>query len=76
MDWAFDVETATHDDLRAGVLARVRSRVLVSRIVYPTRPLARDTACALAVAVHGGMATRATLVAMLPSGSRAIGRTT
>ena len=56
--WEFDVTTALHDDLKGGRLAtcrKVRSRVALSRdYSYAT---AKDLAGALAVAVHGGMAT-------------------
>lgn len=56
MIYHFDVFTALHDEVKTGQLDTVRSRVVVEADTYPT---AQDTAAALAVAVHGGMATAA-----------------
>lgn len=56
MIYTFDVFTASHDQVKVGQINTVRSRVLVEADTYPT---AQDTAAALAVAVHGGMATSA-----------------
>ena len=56
-DWEFDVSTSEHDDVKAGRLERVWSRVVVSREEFPTFGMAAETAACLAVAVHGGMPT-------------------
>jgi hypothetical protein len=56
-DWEFDVSTATHDDLKKGVLERVWSRVVMSREEFPTFGDAASTAANLAACVHGGMPT-------------------
>lgn len=58
MDHQFDVFTALHDDMKGGGrYPKVRSRVVVSATAYPHTTQAAEVACALAVAVHGGMAT-------------------
>ena len=55
--YAFDVFTSRHDDVKAGRVARVRSRVLVSRAEFPRFADAYEVAANLATAVHGGMPT-------------------
>lgn len=55
--WSFDVTTAHHDDVKRGILATRRSRVVISRVEHPDWRTAAPVAGALAVAVHGGMAT-------------------
>jgi len=54
--YTYDVFTASHDDVKAGRYDTVRSRVTVEA---DTHPSAQDLACAMAVAMHGGMATSA-----------------
>lgn len=54
--YEFDVFTSSHDDVMAGRLERVRSRVLISDTY--TYAQAADLAAALAVGMHGGMPTR------------------
>lgn len=54
--YTFDVMTAPHDDVKRGVLATRRSRVIVSAVHY-TYPQAADLAACIAIARHGGMAT-------------------
>ncbi|MBV6727524.1 hypothetical protein [Nocardioides daeguensis] len=55
--YAFDVFTSRHDDVQAGRLARVHSRVLLSRAEFPRFADAYEVAANLATAVHGGMPT-------------------
>jgi hypothetical protein len=55
--YVFDVLTSPHDAVKAGELCRVWSRVVVSRLAYPSYAEAYDMAACLAVAVHGGMPT-------------------
>lgn len=55
--WTFDVFTSPHDDVKAGRLCRVWSRVVVSVEAYPSSVQASEVAACLAVAVHGGMPT-------------------
>ncbi|TQK71738.1 MULTISPECIES: hypothetical protein [unclassified Nocardioides] len=55
--YAFDVFTSRHDDVQAGRVAQVRSRVLVSRAEFPRFADAYEVAANLATAVHGGMPT-------------------
>ncbi len=55
--YVFDVFTSLHDDVKAGQLARRRSRVLVSRAEFPAFADAYEVAANLATAVHGGMPT-------------------
>lgn len=55
--YAFDVFTSRHDDVKAGRLARVHSRVLLSRTEFPRFADAYEVAANLATAVHGGMPT-------------------
>ncbi|GAA4101673.1 hypothetical protein ACFFOS_11645 [Nocardioides kongjuensis] len=55
--YAFDVFTSRHDDVKAGRVAQVRSRVLVSRAEFPRFADAYEVAANLATAVHGGMPT-------------------
>jgi hypothetical protein len=58
-NWSFDVTTALQDDMKGGGNSKtVRSRIVLSRAAYPQYGLASDTAAALAVAIHGGMATQ------------------
>lgn len=57
-DHEFDVFTALHDDMKGGgKYTKVRSRVVISAQEFPSTAKAADVACALAVALHGGMAT-------------------
>ena len=55
--YSFDVATASHDEVKTGMLARRWSRVTVSATEWPDWRVAQEVAAALAVAVHGGMAT-------------------
>lgn len=58
--WAFDVQTALHDDLKVpeiGYRRAVWSRVIIDREQVPDwRHAYADAAC-MAVAIHGGMPT-------------------
>lgn len=56
-NWIFDVFIASHDDLKAGVLARRWSTVVISRKEFPDSVAASEAAACLAVAVNGGMPT-------------------
>jgi alpha-D-ribose 1-methylphosphonate 5-triphosphate diphosphatase PhnM len=55
--YEFDVFTASHDQVKAGITKAVRSRIVLSASEFPTYSLAADTAACLAVAIHGGMPT-------------------
>ena len=58
-DWTIDVHTADHDAVKTGVLTQRVSRVLVSAREFPDPLDAEELAAQIAVAVHGGMPTRA-----------------
>jgi len=56
--WEFDIFTAKHDDIKTGSYQEIWSRVVLSDQEFPNPYFAAETAACLAMAVHGGMATK------------------
>lgn len=57
-----DVETADHDAVKVGIIVERVSRVHLSTVDFPDPVEARVVAAQVAVAIHGGMATSATVL--------------